>query len=205
MLWVIFIILSFGLTYFLSYNLAPQKRMALLASVPLAALGIYLIVGAPELESRPQAALLESHRFNPHALTAIIENKLSQEPNDYDGWQTLASIHLSLGNFYQAEESYVRADKLKPNQVATLLGWAQTKYFGAQEFVSEDTRALIQRVSKLDRNNLVAIFLFAKALAQEGKINKAKIQLRRARALARAQKNDGFQALVQETLDKIKK
>jgi cytochrome c-type biogenesis protein CcmH len=204
-LWVIAILLSFGLTYFLSQGLSAKKRTLLLVSIPLCALGIYLIVGKPELESRPQAELLETHRFNPYALTAWIENKLSQNPNDYQGWHTLGRTYFLLGNFYQAEEAYLRADKIKPNQSATLVGLIETKFFSAQEFINEDNVRLIKRALKVDRNNLPALLWLAKGLEQDGKKNQAIVQLRRAQSIAQKQKNKKLLDHIKERLDKIAK
>ena len=202
---VVFIALSFFSAYFLSQNLPPKKRLAVLALVPLLSLVIYLAVGSPALEDRPQAHLIEQNRLNPAALTALIENKLALDPNQYNGWQTLASIQLAIGNFYQAEEAYRRADKIKPNQTATLVGIAQTKFFANKEIINQETRNLLLRSLKQEPDNLVALYLLAKAQTQEGKSDAAIKTLTKTKKIAQSKKNKEFTALIQEALDKIKK
>lgn len=198
-----FAVLAFGLIYFLTQGMAPQKRMAFLIAVPLFSFALYLLVGSPALEGRAQAELLERDRFNPQALTALIENKLAEDPNHYDGWQTLGFIHLTLRRFYQAQESFLRADKLRPNQTATLLGLARAKFYAAGGLMSEDTLALVRKVLREDKNNVSALYLLAQGALQDGKMKQAKRTLRRALRLAKKQSFPALQQEVQKALDKI--
>lgn len=204
MLWVVFIGISFGVTFWISQNFTQQARLVILSFVPLATLAIYLIIGNPKMAGRPQKELLGTHNFNPNAIAAKIENSLSANPEKYEGWKILGFIQLSLGKFYQAQESYLRADMIKPNQIDVLIGIAQAKFFANDELVTEDILKLVQRSLKLNKQNIPALYLQASALAQEKKPKQAELVLKRALSLARKKDNKQFQTLLEETLDKIK-
>lgn len=205
MLWVIFIGISFSVAFWVSQNFTQQTRLMILAFVPLIALAIYIIIGNPAMAGRPQKELLKIHKFNPNAIAAKIENNLSANPEQYKGWQVLGFIQLSLGNFYQAQESYLRADMIKPNQADILIGIAQAKFLASGELITEDSLKLVQRTLKLNNENIPALYLQALALAQEEKPKQAALILKRALVLIRKKNNKQFQALLEETLDKVKK
>ena len=90
--------------------------VALCCAVPLAAIGLYLLLGKPGLPSMPFAerpapeAPAESVAGpDMGALAARLAARLAEEPDDGDGWLLLARSYAQIERFGAAAEAYRRA------------------------------------------------------------------------------------------------
>ena len=87
-----------------------------LVVVPLLAVGLYLVIGVPDLPDQPLTARREapSDHQDLAALIEQVEARLAENPDDGRGWEVLAPVYMRSGRY---------ADAVKANQnVIRLLG-----------------------------------------------------------------------------------
>src|SRR5215470_8108232 len=87
---------------------APWRRraaaVAALTVLPFGALGLYLLLGSPDLPGAPLQARLglpPEHR-SIASLVAQVEAHLARNPEDGRGWEVLAPVYMRLGRFEEA-------------------------------------------------------------------------------------------------------
>jgi len=89
--------------------------------VPLAAGGLYLLVGTPvALEGVAAQPSMDIDQ----AVTEL-RNHLEQQPDDLQGWMLLAQTEAALHQNAQARDAYDQALRLDPKNGAAMVGWAE--------------------------------------------------------------------------------
>ena len=85
--------------------------LALAATVPLAAMGLYLQLGSPETPSRPFAERQEERRGVEQlaSLESQLSERLARDPAQPRAWGMLGEIRLRLGDYAAAAEAYGEA------------------------------------------------------------------------------------------------
>jgi cytochrome c-type biogenesis protein CcmH len=155
----------------------PQMvAMSLAILLPMAALAIYLTEGTPSLPSQPFATRDQSARLAMQ--TAVeqaqaLERRLSEAPQDRDGWVELGQRWSELGEDAKAADAYGRAIGLTGSGPSggdpTLIGRYGEALVGANGgTVTQTARAAFEQVMALRPGDPLARYFLALANFQAG-------------------------------------
>jgi cytochrome c-type biogenesis protein CcmH len=138
---------------------APRKTMlAVTLVVPLAAVGLYMVLGNPGALTESGAAA----RGTPpdiERMVAGLAAKLEQNPNDLQGWAMLARSYKVMGRSVDAEKAYERAGAALDNDAQLLASYADVAATNANGNFAGKPVQLIQKALKVDPNNPMALWL----------------------------------------------
>ena len=185
--WVLAALLACAIGYWLAAPLLRDKQktaaMAVLTFVPLAALGIYLLIGSPDeadrpLEPRMQGALED---LPPAAILARLEMQLRDTPNDPKGWRLMARLRMTVGDFPKAADGWQRLLALVPQDVEARVGLAQALIEQDDGVVSAAAVQLLDEALARAPDNGSALFWRAEAHDQLGEQAEAKNLWRKLR------------------------
>lgn len=90
---------------------AMPTAVVAVVMMPAAALGIYSQIGSPEFPDQPLAARLQQQpgeTSDINLMIARVEQHLSRNPGDIEGWTVLAPIYARLGRPADAADAYAR-------------------------------------------------------------------------------------------------
>ncbi len=134
-----------------------QSAVALALLLPLAAVGLYALLGSPAAvlsgPAQAQAATADMEQ-----LAAKLARKLEQNPDNPEGWAMLARSYKSLGRWEDAERSFARIGP-QLNGSAELLAELAETLVQKEEGFSARSRDLIRQALRLEPNNMLALFL----------------------------------------------
>lgn len=149
-------------------------------AIPLAAIGLYLALGNPGLPSMPFAErpALETPAQRAggpdmEALTAGLEARLAEDPDNRDGWLLLGRSYAQLEQFDAAAEAYRRAIVLgfDDAEVQSALGEMLTVQSGGT--IGPEARNAFAAALTQDPRNPRARYYAGLALAQDGRSQEA--------------------------------
>jgi cytochrome c-type biogenesis protein CcmH len=116
-------------------EIASPRRLAglvaaLAVGVPAAALGLYAVLGSPQVPDLPYAA--RTDQFNDAEdqsamvarMVAQLAAKLEKDPNDGKGWAKLGRSLRVLNQPAKAKEAYARAARLMPGDTQVRMEYA---------------------------------------------------------------------------------
>lgn len=160
---------------------APWRLAAALLGLaaPAAALGLYLMVGAPGDRDLPLAA-----RSGPDAAAgpgsmsaeeavAALARALESRPDDAEGWGLLGRSYLGMGRYAEAAEALGRAHRLDPDRVEVAAAYGEALVAAADGVVGEEARAAFQGVLAAEPREPRARFYLGLAKAQGGDVRGA--------------------------------
>jgi cytochrome c-type biogenesis protein CcmH len=147
-------------------------------AVPVAAFGVYLIVGSPHLPGRPAAEMRAQLPERPGApdmtaLVARLGEKLKDRPDDLRGWSLYARSLAGLGRFDEAVEAYRKARSLAPGDAETASRLAEAQIFAARGTVTPAAREALDETLALDPKEPRARYYMGLAASQAGKVEEA--------------------------------
>lgn len=150
--------------------------VALAVLIPVAAVGLYLKIGAPDAiapqAAAPQAMAASANaEGSPHstsfdAIRAMAEQlaaRLKDNPDDGAGWAMLARSYNVLGRFPEAADAYARAAKLLPPDAQLLADHADALAMSQGQKLDGEPLAILQRALKIDPANFKALALMGTA------------------------------------------
>jgi cytochrome c-type biogenesis protein CcmH len=146
--------------------------VALAVLIPVAAVGLYLKIGAPGAivpqAAAPQAmaAAAGPHSTSFDAIRAMAEQlaaRLKDNPDDGAGWAMLARSYNVLGRFPEAADAYARAAKLLPPDAQLLADHADALAMSQGQKLDGEPLAILQRALKIDPANFKALALMGTA------------------------------------------
>ncbi len=187
--------------------------LAVALFVPVLALGVYLLVGRPDLPDRPLAvaraeqAAGEAGAAADGVSPAMIEGmvarlaaRLADHPEDTEGWLRLARSYTVLGRREEALAIYDQLLAQYGEQVPLLLLKARALREFAGGMPTSESMALMGRVLALDPNNIEALWFSALTALQAGNRAEAEALFGKARAAL----PDGSQerAMLDEMIDR---
>jgi cytochrome c-type biogenesis protein CcmH len=95
---------------------ARRRAVALiaLAGVPIVAVGLYLLIGSPELSGAPLSSRLAAALENQDIALLLrrVEAHLAEQPDDGRGWEILAPVYLRTGRTEDAVKARANALRL---------------------------------------------------------------------------------------------
>jgi cytochrome c-type biogenesis protein CcmH len=155
----------------------PRKTAAIIATIamPILALGLYLLLGNPQMPDRPLAARLSAppQEQDIATLVARVEAHLATNPEDGRGWEILGPVYVRLGRNDDAVRAFSNALRLlgpTADREANL-GEAITRANG--DVVTAEARAAFERAHALDGTAIRPRFYLALALDQDGRKDEA--------------------------------
>lgn len=143
--------------------------------LPVLTIGLYLFVGSPGLLDAP----LEARRTAPAAeqdtaaLIARVEEHLSNNPDDAEGWALLAPIYVRLGQYDDAILAYEAIIRVEGSTADTEAALGETIVRANEGRVTAQARAAFERSVALDPTIVGPRFYLALALGQEGRAEEA--------------------------------
>lgn len=146
-----------------------------LVFLPLAAIGIYLSLGNPEM---PDAGLASRLSVPPEQqsiddLVARAEAHLSKNPQDVRGWAVLAPVYSRLGRAQDALNAWSSVYRLAPQTPEIRATLGESMIAAANGVVTSEARQLFEAELKANSASAKARFYLAMAFGQEGKHKQA--------------------------------
>jgi cytochrome c-type biogenesis protein CcmH len=143
--------------------------IAVAASVPLLALGLYLLYGSPRLPDQPLEARLEdpANSQNLGALVARVEARLRAHPEEGQGWDVIAPVYLSAQRYQDAADAYTEAIRLLGPSAKRLSGQGQALVLANNGVVTEEARKALTSAIDLDPTLIEPHILLAIAKEQD--------------------------------------
>ncbi|MEP2746510.1 c-type cytochrome biogenesis protein CcmI [Bauldia litoralis] len=150
----------------------PRQVAAVLAvgGLPVAAVGLYLLVGSPGLPDAPLAARLaaQPEQQDTAALIARVETHLAANPDDAEGWRIIAPVYVRMGRHDEAATAYRHLVRLLGSNAEreTALGEALVRASGGS--VTAEAKEAFDRAAALDPQMVGPRFYLALGLGQSG-------------------------------------
>jgi cytochrome c-type biogenesis protein CcmH len=142
---------------------APKKTLFILAvALPLAAAGLYALLGNPEGLNPPAP----QHRFTPQEIEGMVAGlaaKLEKEPENVKGWAMLARSYRAMGRLPEAERAFGRAEKFIEQDAQLLADYADVAAANAGGNFAGKPAQLIEKALKVDPDNAQALWLAGSA------------------------------------------
>lgn len=188
-----------------SHTRAQRIYLAVVALLPVVAIGLYLVSGSPQLAGHPYAERqgAEEGASSVVALIAKVEERLREHPEDGRGWDVVAPIYLRLGRFADAAHAFAEANRLEGETVKRLLGFAEATLMAENGIVSEAVRRTALRILQLEPTRIEVGVWLALAKEQDGDLAAAAAGYREL--LAKAPENAPWRSAVAERLDLVTK
>ena len=184
---------------------AQRIYLAVVALMPVVAIGLYLASGSPHLAGHPYAErqAAEEGASSVVALIAKVEERLREHPEDGRGWDVVAPIYLRLGRFADSAHAFAEANRLEGETVKRLLGFAEATLMAENGIVSEAVRRTALRILQLEPTRIEVGVWLALAKEQDGDLAAAAAGYREL--LAKAPENAPWRSAVAERLDLVTK
>lgn len=132
----------------------PLRAIAVVLAllVPAFSLGVYAVIGRPDLPDLPRAARVEETKAETQVVDAVrnIEKHLAVNPDDGRGWQVLAPVYLKLGRMPEAVNAFRQSLRLNGESAERLADYAEALIFAANGEVGADARDALARAVALD-------------------------------------------------------
>jgi cytochrome c-type biogenesis protein CcmH len=143
--------------------------------LPLSAAGLYALYQRPVLAylSNPEAPADASVPPMVMEMIARLEERLSEQPDDADGWFRLGRAYAVLGRGEAANAAYAQAYKLTPDNPELVAEYAAFLYEGDPQNTGGQVFGLFSRLHQLDPENRDALWFLGFAAHQKGDLKQA--------------------------------
>lgn len=159
---------------------SPQRTARLAAMitmilVPIAAVGLYLDLGDPDLPDQPLSVrgaerplLADDGSLDPAKVKLALEAKLETDPGSLEGWLLLGRTDASLGAWDEGKAAYAQALTLSHDRPDVLEAYGELVVSADGGQVSEPAAALFARAVAADATRVKARYYLALGAAQKG-------------------------------------
>jgi cytochrome c-type biogenesis protein CcmH len=154
---------------------SPRLALVLALLLPMTALLLYLLLGAPDLPDLPYAARGPERALaaanGPADLektAASVREKLNASPNDDAAWLLLARTEAALGHWQKSAEAYREALRVTKGRPDVAAAYGEMLVMAADGVVTPGAREAFTAALGRDARNLAARYYLALADAQEG-------------------------------------
>ena len=154
--------------------------LAITLLLPLAAAGLYLVVGTPiALNGVPKQAPL-----NIDQAVAELQQHLAQKPDDVQGWLLLGQTYSAMHKGAQARDAYDKVLGLDANNTAAMVGWAEADSIQrGDHLIDGRSLELLQHAVQLEPDNQRGLWLLGISQFQHDKFDEAAATWRRLQPL----------------------
>jgi cytochrome c-type biogenesis protein CcmH len=143
--------------------------------VPIAAVGLYLDLGEPDLPDQPLSArsaerplLAEDGSLDPAKVKTALEARLQADPSSLEGWLLLGRTDATLGAWDDGKAAYAQALTLSHDRPDVLEAYGELVVGAAGGQVTPPAIDLFTRAVTTDKNRVKARYYLALGEAQEG-------------------------------------
>jgi cytochrome c-type biogenesis protein CcmH len=171
-------------------NSTPTRWIAILVvliGVPGVSLLTYLTLGMPEVATgavSTVAAAPEIEDKEIDNMLADLRQRLTDDPDNAEGWLLLGRSYMSLGRYSEAAPALAKTIELVGERPQVLLQYADALVMAAGGAFGDEVRSLVARSLAVEPNNIPALWLAALGVAEIGGEEEALVYLRRARKLS---------------------
>jgi cytochrome c-type biogenesis protein CcmH len=146
-----------------------------LATVAVVSLGLYAVLGRPDLPAQPLAERSDVATRNLDMDDAIarIEARLAETPDDVRGWQVIAPAYVEMGRFADAAEAYRRVIALSGPTADLQTDLAEALLLGAEGTGSEEAMAQLRGAAEADASHVRSRLYLAAELMRTGEFEQA--------------------------------
>ena len=168
-----------------------HASIILVALVPVAAAGVYMVLGNPGLEPKgqqpteAQAAAPDLSAMTQEDRAAMINNmvaglaaRLAQSPDDLEGWLMLGRSYGVQGELQKSAEAYGRAAALAPDNLDIRVAHLQSLLSTLDPRDPVITGPLVealQEVERLDADHPLSLYFLGQAAEQRGEPETARV------------------------------
>jgi len=135
-------------------RLGKLTAAAIVVLVPLAAALSYARFGNPSafnpLASQGAEAAHQFSKDDLANMTKRLAERLKQEPDNANGWSTLARTYYNMGRFPEASAAYAKLIELVPDDASVLADYADALAMSQGRKIAGKPMELINRALKLD-------------------------------------------------------
>lgn len=177
------------------------------AGAALAALGLYLWLGAPGMADRPYRARIAEwkatpvNQLQPDQMAAVLRELVKDKPNDPRLLALLGRVERAAGDPVAAMEALRRATALQPDNADLYAALGEATAAAAGDKPTPDAEAALNKALSIDPNNQAALYYLGGARAADGDGPGAAKLWRRLAALL--PDNDVRRAPLLATADKV--
>ncbi len=161
--------------------------LAAILLVPGFSVGLYILLGKPELPDAPLSARLAAAPAKTDlagktdlaattdlaAAVAKIEAHLKQNPDDARGFEVIAPVYMKLGRAHEAALAYAAVLRLRGATPALRTSYAEALVYAARGQVTEEARKAVEQALADDPSLVKARFYAGLAAEQDGDAAKA--------------------------------
>jgi cytochrome c-type biogenesis protein CcmH len=149
-------------------------------SLPVFAISMYLTLGQPDLitiqpppaKAPETVSMPEDHPSIDKMVTKLAE-RLKKEPNDAEGWWTLANSYMSMERYSDAVTAIENLYTLTGDEPRVLLRYADAMVMANGGRFSGKADELINRALALEPENMTGLWLAGMAAREKGDFNEA--------------------------------
>ena len=142
-----------------------------LVLLPVGAVGLYLMLGSPQMPGEPlatrQTAVNENRSIE--NMVAQVEDHIARNPNDGRGWEVLAPVYMRLARFDDAVRAWRNAIRLNGSSASREADMGEAMVAAANGVVTADAKAAFDRAIALDADDVMARFYLGMAADQDGR------------------------------------
>ena len=141
-----------------------------LGAIAVIALGLYAVIGSPNLPAQPLAERPEIAAQNITLDDAIaqIEARLAQAPDDVRGWTVVAPAYLEMGRYGDAANAYRQIIALSGPTAELQTNLAEALLLDAGENGSDEAMDLLRAAAASDATNVRSrLYLAAESMRAE--------------------------------------
>jgi len=160
-----------------SEKIMHQKVYAiiLMCVFPVAAIGLYLKLGANEQVSAYLQQVQKNNLLNEQIkqfgslqhIILTLKQKVSENP-DAKGWTLLGHLYLKNRQFKEAAAAFEQANQRAPNQPDIWVAYAESLYFSQGQHLRKKAKRLLTQTLQQQPNQPDALNLFAINAYQQG-------------------------------------
>ena len=159
---------------------SPVTPILLAFLLPVVAGALYLSYGTPTAVTidvqdarSAQQARNPAEQPSVNEMMARLKQRLTENPDDAQGWQILARSSMALENFSDAADAYERLNELRPNDPNVLVGYADALAMMNGGVLIGKPDQLIQQALSVNPQNIQGLWLGGMASQQRGEFQAA--------------------------------
>jgi cytochrome c-type biogenesis protein CcmH len=136
----------------------PLAAVATAIALPVTAVGLYLVLGAPGALD-PEQRQPQFGREDVEAMVEKLAQRLQSRPDDAEGWAMLGRSYRVLGRNEEAAEAFAKAERVVLTDSRLLVDYAESLALTHGGNLQGKPAELVARALELDPNNPLALML----------------------------------------------
>lgn len=155
-----------------SVGAARRLALAVLVVMPIAAGGLYGILGTPGAGDQPlsqrQTAQSGADQTDMAAMAQQLRTRLQENPNDLEGWLLLGRSYGVMGQLDNAAMAYSQGAVLSGRRPDILAAWGEVLIWQSSDRVTPQAQALFREAVEKDPDEPRSRYYLAMARLQAG-------------------------------------